>query len=621
MATQIVEQIFEELGLDMSKFAAKAEKAFKKNKELSKPLKRTEKAPQKAGKTHDELSKKQKAVNKQIAKMSQELNNVTKQLTSFLSDKVYAEIPGKLAKGDVTVAVERAKRMINNYSDNATGIIADALGEKREDIGGFIGESMYRLTHGGKSYEEVNNVKPLDEAKVSVSRPRQSGLAAAVALGAGVLKAENGSAKAENVPANKARAAAQYATVHAKSGSTGKCALFVNNALRAQGIKIWGHGKDVAGNLLKRGDFDQVVYDSNYVPQIGDIMSMPSSSKSKHNYGHVAIWNGYQWVSDFRQRARGNTAAPSDAYFADIKSGRIKPTIARMKSTGAASGSNIVKNASQTKKQAVTSINQIRVPVSGNNRTIAALIKTQGTQRVYEMADGSIETRDGGTVGWRNNNPGNLKFGYHGSADKTDKSRRSKEQALKDAQRRYKGVVALDQWGNAIFATVELGKQAKIKLLTGTHKNRTVSEMLRKYAVNDYSGKTHYGNYEKLIYQAGAKYGVNLKDKTIGQMSALELRALEEGMEKAEGIKEGKISISRKNLMTQQAEKAKKMVNTSQQQSLNNSKISNDNRKHVSVSIQNINVNTSEKTVSGNVVGAVKGVNNYLMNQIGASMT
>ena len=70
-------------------------------------------------------------------------------------------------------------------------------------------------------------------------------------------------------------------------------------------LKFGGHGKDVAKNLLKRNDFEQVEYNENYVPQIGDIMSMPFSSKSKHNYGHVAIWNGYRWVSDFVQQKQG----------------------------------------------------------------------------------------------------------------------------------------------------------------------------------------------------------------------------------------------------------------------------------------------------------------------------
>lgn len=57
------------------------------------------------------------------------------------------------------------------------------------------------------------------------------------------------------------------------------------------------------------------------------------------------------------------------------------------------------------------------------------------------------------------------------------------------------------------------------------------------------------------------------------------------------------------------------------QQSGANTVNHSDNRKLVNVNINAVNVNTSAKTVSGNVGAAVKGVNNYLMNQIGASMT
>ena len=42
--------------------------------------------------------------------------------------------------------------MINNFSDIAIRVIADATGERKEDIGDFIGESVYRLFHGGKTY-------------------------------------------------------------------------------------------------------------------------------------------------------------------------------------------------------------------------------------------------------------------------------------------------------------------------------------------------------------------------------------------------------------------------------------------------------------------------------------
>lgn len=100
-----------------------------------------------------------------------------------------------------------------------------------------------------------------------------------------------------------------------------------------------------------------------------------------------------------------------------------------------------------------------------SEKKIVSLIKAEGKERTYQMEDGSVEKWTGGTVAWRNNNPGNLKFEYAGSADSTVKTTRSKEKALSDAQRRYDGIVALDQWGNAIFEDINAGRMAKIQLL------------------------------------------------------------------------------------------------------------------------------------------------------------
>lgn len=139
-------------------------------------------------------------------------------------------------------------------------------------------------------------------------------------------------------------AASDYAINNAAKKSLGQCALYVNNALRKQGIKIQGNGKDVAANLLNSNQgFNEVKYDENYIPQIGDVMSMPSSSKSKHNYGHVAIFTEKGWVSDFVQGNKyGNTAAANQHYWNDIQSGRIKPTIARKAGNAANTVANMV---------------------------------------------------------------------------------------------------------------------------------------------------------------------------------------------------------------------------------------------------------------------------------------
>mgnify|MGYP002741042481 CR=1 FL=1 len=129
----------------------------------------------------------------------------------------------------------------------------------------------------------------------------------------------------------KVSQAAAFAVKHAAKRSLKQCALYVNNALRAQGIRSSGNGVDVASNLLKSGQgFHQVAYSKDYVPQIGDVMSMKSNSKSGHNFGHVAIYTKDGWVSDFKQGEKyGNTGAANAQYWKEIQSGRIVPIIAR----------------------------------------------------------------------------------------------------------------------------------------------------------------------------------------------------------------------------------------------------------------------------------------------------
>lgn len=130
---------------------------------------------------------------------------------------------------------------------------------------------------------------------------------------------------------DKVSNAAAFAVNHAAKRSIKQCALYVNNALRAQGIRSSGNGVDVASNLLKSGQgFHQVAYSKDYVPQIGDVMSMKSNSKSGHNWGHVAIYTKEGWVSDFKQGEKyGNTGAANAQYWKEIQSGRIVPVIAR----------------------------------------------------------------------------------------------------------------------------------------------------------------------------------------------------------------------------------------------------------------------------------------------------
>lgn len=178
-----------------------------------------------------------------------------------------------------------------------------------------------------------------------------------------------------------------------------------------------------------------------------------------------------------------------------------------------------------------------------DGQKVVRLVRSQGKNRTLELIDGSVIERSGGSVSWRNNNPGNLKFEYAGSADTTVKTIRTKEEALEAARGRYQGVVALDQWGNAVFESYESGRAAKIKLLERNHGEKTVEEMLRSYSTLDYSGQTNHGAQADFIYSEGDRRGVDLRSKTISAMSAEEVAVLADGIKGFEGWRIGETRV------------------------------------------------------------------------------
>lgn len=178
-----------------------------------------------------------------------------------------------------------------------------------------------------------------------------------------------------------------------------------------------------------------------------------------------------------------------------------------------------------------------------NDEKVKKLVGTEGKARTLEMDDGSIIERQGGSVSWRNNNPGNLKFAYAGSADRTVAAVRTREQALADAQKRYQGVVALDQWGNAVFESYEAGRAAKIQLLERKYGEKTVEELIRSYSTPDYSGKTNHRAQADHIFREGDRQGFNLRGKTISVMNADEIAALADGIKGFEGWRAGETRV------------------------------------------------------------------------------
>ena len=93
--------------------------------------------------------------------------------------------------------------------------------------------------------------------------------------------------------------AAKYATEHAESKSVGLCALYVRKAINAGGIPLYKCGSAWHYRyVLPILNFHQVGKDAER--EVGDIVVFQPIGGRK--YGHIAIWNGTQWVSDFKQR-------------------------------------------------------------------------------------------------------------------------------------------------------------------------------------------------------------------------------------------------------------------------------------------------------------------------------
>lgn len=99
-----------------------------------------------------------------------------------------------------------------------------------------------------------------------------------------------------------ANRASTYATEHAFSKSHNRCALHIMLAMNAGGQPV---------PLLRACDYDwyfknflptqfEEVPLDGYTPQNGDVVIFPNVPN--HPYGHIAMWNGSQWVSDFKQK-------------------------------------------------------------------------------------------------------------------------------------------------------------------------------------------------------------------------------------------------------------------------------------------------------------------------------
>lgn len=97
-------------------------------------------------------------------------------------------------------------------------------------------------------------------------------------------------------------AAVKFLDENAKPAPTFHCAAYVRKALEAGGLDMTDRpisAKDY-GPYLSRLGFTSVAQEM-YLPQAGDVVVIQNYNGGDV-HGHIAMYDGRQWVSDFKQQ-------------------------------------------------------------------------------------------------------------------------------------------------------------------------------------------------------------------------------------------------------------------------------------------------------------------------------
>lgn len=203
-------------------------------------------------------------------------------------------IPKLVPWGVLSFRLPWARSLSSNLAEQAAAAAGGRRAELREHIGTFWCNRMYyRALEWGQA-----QARPVLFVHLGVFGQFQEKLSAMRAILDLMLKRG----------AFDRLAAAQYATVHAatsyeeakqRGGGQTWCARHVRQAIQAGGINLEATGlaKDYGPKLLAAG-FEEISA-AGYTPVSGDVIVFQGIPASPP--GHMQIFDGQQWVSDFKQ--------------------------------------------------------------------------------------------------------------------------------------------------------------------------------------------------------------------------------------------------------------------------------------------------------------------------------
>ncbi|GIZ15879.1 hypothetical protein RCZ15_11220 [Capnocytophaga catalasegens] len=169
----------------------------------------------------------------------------------------------------------------------------------------YKGKALYDIANGSKNVKKdicpwIGNDVPLQNGKTNYEE-KQKAFDTKTSI---VFKTNECKFKQQKAKKYDIEKAVEHLNKKAKSKSIKKCALYVRQAINAGGI--FGLNGDARSyyedDKLERAGFTKIGNDINSIElKKGDIVAF--AAVKGHIYGHIAMWNGEQWVSDFKQNS------------------------------------------------------------------------------------------------------------------------------------------------------------------------------------------------------------------------------------------------------------------------------------------------------------------------------
>jgi GH24 family phage-related lysozyme (muramidase) len=201
-------------------------------------------------------------------------------------DRVYNALAKLKHDGSLIAAFKAAYKKAHG-----TDVVADIKSEFSNSM--FFGNQL------DKALGYLNATGGGTPAKAATPAAGNAGKEAAAKPKTPTVKAPTAGAKS-NFDVDKAVAALN---ANAEPGSLGKCAKYVRLAINAGGVATPGNPVSACNYnpYLEKFGFKKV---STTSYEKGDIAVFEAfqGDKKYHEHGHIQMWNGTQWVSDFKQR-------------------------------------------------------------------------------------------------------------------------------------------------------------------------------------------------------------------------------------------------------------------------------------------------------------------------------